>query len=53
MDSNVIAGHVVPEVLLFSRPLSKIEQKTATYSEKSSSIKVTAVIQVLDNNGNF
>ncbi len=51
VDANVIAGHVVPDVLLFTRPLSKIEQKTATYTEKPSSIKVTAVIQIQDNNG--
>jgi hypothetical protein len=50
-DGNVIPGHVVPDFLLFSRPLSKIEQKTATYTDKSSSIKVTAVIQLTDDVG--
>ena len=53
VDGNVIAGHVVPDVLLFTRPLIKIEQKTATYTDKTSSIKVTAVIQLMDDNGNF
>ena len=48
VDGNVIPGHVVPDFLLFTRPLSKIEQKTATYTDKSSSIKVTAVIQLTD-----
>jgi hypothetical protein len=51
VDGNVIPGHVVPDFLLFSRPLSKIEQKTATYTDKSSSIKVTAVIQLTDDVG--
>ena len=51
VDGNVIAGHVVPDVLLFTRPLIKTEQKTSTYTDKSSSIKVTAVIQLTDDTG--
>jgi hypothetical protein len=51
VDANVISGHVVPDVLLFTRPLIKAEQKTATYTEKSSSIRVTAVIQLTDDVG--
>jgi len=35
VDGNVITGHVVPDVLLFTRPLLKVEQKTATYTDKS------------------
>ncbi|TRY68541.1 hypothetical protein TCAL_07251 [Tigriopus californicus] len=44
VDENVIRGHVVPNTLLFTRPILKSEAKTATYTE-GSSIKVTASIQ--------
>lgn len=45
MGQDVIAGHVVPNKLLFTEPLDKVEQKTATYTDGTSSIKVTAIIQ--------
>jgi uncharacterized surface protein with fasciclin (FAS1) repeats len=41
---DVIAGHVVPNQLLFTAPLNRVEQKTATYTD-GSAIKVTAIIQ--------
>lgn len=41
---DVIAGHVVPNKLLFTDPLDKVEQKTATYTD-ATSIKVTAILQ--------
>jgi len=43
--SDVIAGHVVPNKLVFTAPLEKVEQKTATYTDDSTAIKVTAIIQ--------
>jgi len=43
--SDVIAGHVVPNKLVFTAPLQKVEQKTATYTDDSTAIKVTAIIQ--------
>ncbi len=45
VGQDVIAGHVVPNKLLFTEPLDLVEQKTATYTDESSSIKVTAIIQ--------
>ncbi len=44
VDESVIAGHVVPGELLFTNPLSRDEEKTATYTDDSS-IKVSASLQ--------
>jgi len=44
--SDVIAGHVIPNKLVFTAPLDKVEQKTATYTDVNvDDIKVTAIIQ--------
>ena len=44
VDKDIIAGHIVPDNLLFTEPLNKREQKTRTYTD-GNSIKVTTVIQ--------
>ena len=43
VDKDIIAGHIVPNNLLFTDPLIKEEQKTTTFNGKT--IKVTAIIQ--------
>jgi len=44
--ADVIAGHVIPNKLVFTAPLDKVEQKTATYTDVNvDDIKVTAIIQ--------
>jgi len=45
VKKDVISGHVIPNKLVFTEPLDRTEQKTSTYSDGRSSIKVTAVIQ--------
>ena len=44
VDKDIIAGHIVPNNLLFTEPLNKQEQETRTYTD-GNSIKVTTVIQ--------
>jgi len=43
--ADVIAGHVIPNNLAFTAPLDKVEHKTSTYTDDSTNIKVTTVIQ--------
>ena len=45
VKKDVISGHVIPNKLVFTEPLDRAEEKTSTYSDSGSSIKVTAVIQ--------
>ena len=48
--ADVIAGHVIPNKLVFTAPLDKVEQKTATYTDVNvDDIKVTAIIQSTSN----
>ena len=52
---DVIAGHVVPNKLLFTDPLDRLEHKTATYTDKATTddIKVTAVLQQTSEGCNY
>ena len=44
VDKDVVAGHVVPDTLMFTNPVLSKEIKTSTYDSRGG-IKVTAAIQ--------
>ena len=43
VDKDIIAGHIVPNKLLFTDPIINQPQRTSTYDRKN--IKVTAEIE--------
>ena len=46
---DIVSGHVVPDNVLFTRPIEGVERRTATFDEnedtEEAEIRVTAVIQ--------